>query len=88
MSPSYSGDINNASSLERKSSIERSLDLGATTASLVLNMYLEGQHDGNEIIMLSELQVRLTAATAHCGLACLLSVHGRCTFACILRALL
>lgn len=59
-SPSYSSDYNNASaSLERKSSIERSLDLGAATASLVLNMYMDGQHDGNEIIMLSELQVRL-----------------------------
>jgi hypothetical protein len=59
-SPSYSSDLNNngAAGLERKSSIERSLDLGATTASLVLNMYLDGQHDSNEVIMLSELQVR------------------------------
>lgn len=56
-SPGYSADINNASSLERKSSIERSMDLGATTASLVLNMYLDEQQDGNEVIMLSELQV-------------------------------
>jgi hypothetical protein len=77
-SPSYSGDVNNASTLERKSSIERSLDLGASTASLVLNMYLDGQHDGNEIIMLSELQVRLMPcwmlldgrATASCGSKC------------------
>lgn len=56
-SPTYSGDVNNASTLERKSSIERSLDLGATTASLVLNLYLEGQRDDEEVIMLSELQV-------------------------------
>jgi len=76
VSPSYSGDINNASSLERKSSIERSLDLGATTASLVLNMYLEGQHDSNEIIMLSELQVRLTAATAQSTWAALSGFAG------------
>jgi glutamine phosphoribosylpyrophosphate amidotransferase len=56
-SPSCSSDYNNASSsLERKSSIERSLDLGAATASLVLNMYMDGQPGGNEIIMLSELQ--------------------------------
>jgi hypothetical protein len=55
-SPSYSGDVNNASTLERKSSIERSLDLGATTASLVLNLYLDGQRDDEEVIMLSELQ--------------------------------
>lgn len=58
MSPCFSNDLNNASSLERKSSIERSMDLGATTASLVLNMYLEGQRDDNEAIMLSDLQVR------------------------------
>eukprot|EP00878_Enallax_costatus_P001544 GHUV01001695.1.p1 GENE.GHUV01001695.1~~GHUV01001695.1.p1 ORF type:complete len:338 (+),score=71.75 GHUV01001695.1:200-1213(+) len=56
-SPIYS-DYNNATSasLERKSSIERSLDVGQLTASTVLNMYLEGQQEGNELIMLSELQ--------------------------------
>lgn len=58
VSPSYSADLNNdTSSLERKSSIERSLDVGAATASLVLGMYLDGQRDDNEVIMLSELQV-------------------------------
>lgn len=56
-SPAYA-DYNNAPPLERKSSIERSLDLGQLTASTVLNMYLEGQQEGNELIMLSELQVR------------------------------
>lgn len=69
MSPSFSGDVNNASSLERKSSIERSLDLGATTASLVLNMYLDGQRDDNEVIMLSELQVRGGTGSALWGFA-------------------
>eukprot|EP00775_Hariotina_reticulata_P006219 gene6219-6456_t len=49
-------DPNNASSLERKSSIERSRDLGALTASAVLQMYLDGREDGDELIMLSELQ--------------------------------
>lgn len=57
VSPSYSADLNNGASLERKSSIERSLDVGAATASLVLGMYLDGQRDDNEVIMLSELQV-------------------------------
>lgn len=58
-SPARSGDVNNSgggASLERKSSIERSLDLGATTAALVLSMYQAGQAEGNEVIMLSELQ--------------------------------
>lgn len=33
------------------------MDLGAMTASTVLGMYLDGQEEGNELIMLSELQV-------------------------------
>lgn len=58
-SPHFAADPNNAfpSSLERKSSIERSMDLGAMTASTVLGLYLDGQQEGNELIMLSELQV-------------------------------
>lgn len=52
-------DPNNAPTLERRSSIERSLDLGQLTASTVLSMYLEGQDEGNELIMLSELQVQV-----------------------------
>jgi hypothetical protein len=61
VSPRFAGDPNNAfaSSLERKGSIERSLDLGAMTASTVLGLYLDGQQEGNELIMLSELQVGL-----------------------------
>ncbi|WIA11434.1 hypothetical protein OEZ85_011551 [Tetradesmus obliquus] len=57
-SPHFAADPNNAfaSSLERKSSIERSMDLGAMTASTVLGLYLDGQQEGNELIMLSELQ--------------------------------
>lgn len=58
-SPAYT-DYNNGPALERKSSIERSLDVGQLTASTVLNMYLEGQQEGNELIMLSELQVRFS----------------------------
>jgi hypothetical protein len=57
-SPSASADANNGHTLERKSSIERSMDLGAATARLVLALYQAGQADGNEVIMLSELQVR------------------------------
>jgi hypothetical protein len=58
-SPRFAADPNNAfaSSLERKGSIERSMDLGAMTASTVLGLYLDGQQEGNELIMLSELQV-------------------------------
>eukprot|EP00882_Tetradesmus_deserticola_P002878 GHRQ01003060.1.p1 GENE.GHRQ01003060.1~~GHRQ01003060.1.p1 ORF type:complete len:363 (+),score=129.77 GHRQ01003060.1:132-1220(+) len=57
-SPRFSADPNNApaSSLERKSSIERCMDLGAMTASTVLGLYLDGQQEGDELIMLSELQ--------------------------------
>lgn len=44
-----------ASSLERRSSIERSLDIGALTASTVLGLY-QAQKEGGELIMLSELQ--------------------------------
>jgi hypothetical protein len=72
VSPRFAGDPNNAfaSSLERKGSIERSLDLGAMTASTVLGLYLDGQQEGNELIMLSELQVGLC-----CGLRNLACVH-------------
>lgn len=42
-------------SLERKSSIERSMDVGAVTASVVLDLYQE-QKEGGELIVLSELQ--------------------------------
>ena len=35
----------------------KSMDLGAMTASTVLGLYLDGQQEGNELIMLSELQV-------------------------------
>ncbi|KAF6253592.1 hypothetical protein COO60DRAFT_1703730 [Scenedesmus sp. NREL 46B-D3] len=57
-SPRFAADPNNAfaSGLERKGSIERSMDLGAMTASTVLGLYLDGQQEGNELIMLSELQ--------------------------------
>lgn len=41
-------------SLARQGSIERSLDIGVMTASVVLSMY---QHDNNELVLLSELQV-------------------------------
>jgi hypothetical protein len=66
VSPRFAGDPNNAfasSSLERKGSIERSLDLGAMTASTVLGLYLDGQQEGNELIMLSELQVGLCCSS-------------------------
>ena len=48
--------VNEAYSLERKSSIERSMDVGALTASVVLELY-QNQKEGEELIMLSELQV-------------------------------
>lgn len=57
-SPSrFGGDLNN-STLERKSSIERSLDIGVSTARLVLELYQQqaAQREGDEVIMLSELQ--------------------------------
>jgi len=47
--------VNEAYSLERKSSIERSMDVGALTASVVLELY-QNQKEGEELIMLSELQ--------------------------------
>lgn len=64
---SRDADPNNSGggSLERKGSIERSLDLGATTASLVLQLYLAANQDGTDAhcILLSELQVSQATGT-------------------------
>lgn len=56
-------------SLARQSSIERSLDAGALTASVVLHMYTEDKAC-NEVLLLSELQVCVYT------LACLLLLGG------------
>jgi hypothetical protein len=58
--------VNEAYSLERKSSIERSMDVGALTASVVLELY-QTQKEGQELIMLSELQVSTLPSTLHVG---------------------
>jgi hypothetical protein len=51
------------------------MDLGAMTASTVLGLYLDGQQEGNELIMLSELQVTCAAAAAAAASSASVGLH-------------